>query len=72
MAPQEAREVVTPDNLSPVISIMTWILMSSSILAVTAKVWMKRALSRTLGVEDWILILSLVSPLPARSLIYLT
>lgn len=56
-----ARERVTEDNFSPVLVILTWILLCTSILSVTVKLWLKVGTSKRLNKDDGVLIAALVS-----------
>ncbi|KAL9620523.1 MAG: hypothetical protein Q9160_004992 [Pyrenula sp. 1 TL-2023] len=55
-----ARERVTEDNFSPVLVILTWILLCTSILSVTVKLWLKVGTSKRLNKDDGVLIAALI------------
>ncbi|PWY76980.1 hypothetical protein BO70DRAFT_363535 [Aspergillus heteromorphus CBS 117.55] len=51
---------VTPTNLSPVVSIMAWLLMVISALAVFTRVGIKYVISRQLSLDDGLILVSLL------------
>ena len=56
-----AREAITSSNYGPIVSVVTWILLVSMILAVLAKVAMKLLTSQTFGVDDGVLLSAMVN-----------
>ena len=60
MASLLSREAITPDNYSPVVNIVTWILLASMVLAVCTKVSMKVVGRRTFNTDDSILVAAMV------------
>ena len=54
------REAITPDNYSPVVNIVTWILLVSMVLAVCTKVAMKIIGRHTFNIDDSILVAAMV------------
>lgn len=55
------RVGVSVNDYRPVVNVMTWFLMATTIIGVTVKVWIKIATSKTLDADDGILLFSLVS-----------
>ena len=60
MAALLPREAITADNYSPVLNIVTWILLASMILAVCTKVAMKVVGRRTFNMDDAVLVAAMV------------
>ena len=60
MATLIPRELVTADNYGPVVSVITWILLVSMILAVCTKVVLKLLASQTFNRDDAWLLLAMV------------
>ena len=60
MAALLSREAITADNYSPIVNIVTWILLASMVLAVCAKVAMKVIGRRTFNLDDSILVSAMV------------
>lgn len=60
MASLLPREAITPDNFSPVVNIVTWILLASMVLAVCTKVAMKVVGRRTFNTDDSILVAAMI------------
>ena len=54
------REAITSDNYSPVVNIVTWILLVSMVLAVCTKVAMKVIGRHTFNVDDSMLVAAMV------------
>ena len=54
------REAITADNHSPVVNIVTWILLASMVLAVCTKVAMKVIGRRTFNIDDSVLVAAMV------------
>lgn len=61
MAPHIPREIVTADDYSPIVSILTWILLVSMVLSVCVKVALKLLISRMFNTDDGVLILAMVT-----------
>ena len=57
------RTAITRNNYSPINTIITWILLVSMVLAVLAKVAVKRVYLHSFGPDDAVLILALVNRL---------
>ena len=68
MATLVAREPVTPDNYSPIISIVNLILLITTVLSVCAKVAMKVFVLRKFNRDDGALIVAMV----CRPMLYCT
>lgn len=60
MATFVPREAIGPDNYSPVVNIVTWILLVSMVLAVCTKVAMKVIGRHTFNIDDSILVAAMV------------
>lgn len=54
------REAITPDNHSPIVNIVTWILLVTMVLAVCTKVAMKIVGRRTFDIDDSFLVAAMV------------
>lgn len=52
----------SPDNLTPVINIITWLLLILATLSVLTKLATKYLIIHRLTYDDYLIILSLVSP----------
>lgn len=55
------REFVTADNYSPIIGIITWILLGTMILGICLRVTLNIFIAQTFKGDDRMLILALVS-----------
>ena len=60
MAALFSRDAITPDNYSPVVNIVTWILLVSMVLAVCAKVAMKIIGRHSFNIDDSMLVAAMV------------
>ena len=60
MAELLSREAITTDNYSPVVNIVTWILLASMVLAVCTKVAMKVIGRHTFNIDDSVLVAAMV------------
>ena len=60
MAGLFSRDAITSDNYSPVVNIVTWILLVSMVLAVCAKVAMKIIGRRSFDIDDSMLVAAMV------------
>lgn len=60
MAGLLSRDAITSDNYSPVVNIVTWILLVSMVLAVCAKVAMKIIGRRSFNIDDSMLVAAMV------------
>ena len=54
------REAITRDDLSPVVSIVSWLALASMILSVLTKLALKYIAARTFNVDDGSLVFALV------------
>ena len=54
------REAVTNDDYSPVVSVLTWILLAATILSVIVKLAVKFATARSFHADDLMIFLALV------------
>ena len=61
MAALSPREAITADNYSPIVNIVTWILLASMVLAVCTKAAMKIIGRRTFDIDDSILVAAMVT-----------
>ncbi len=61
MSTSNSRPVDTPANHGPIVSVLTWFLLAATILAVIARVLTKRAISRRLATDDYLIFAALVS-----------
>lgn len=61
MAPLVLRDAVTGTNYGPVLSVITWILMVTMVLSVSAKVALKFLTLHSLGLDDSVLLLAMVT-----------
>ena len=55
------RDTVTSTNYTPIINILSWVLLASMLLAVAAKVTLKALVNRSFNADDAILLVALVS-----------
>ena len=53
--------VVTPDNYSPLVSIIVLVLLCSTVMAIVTRIGMKFAVSRAFGPDDLLMFIALVS-----------
>lgn len=61
MGPVSSREAVNSGNYTPIVNIVTWILLVSMVFAVCTKVAMKIIGRRTFNIDDSILVAAMVS-----------
>lgn len=62
MAVLSPREAISSDNYSPVVNIVTWILLVSMVLAVCTKVAMKVIGRHSFNMDDAMLVAAMVFP----------
>lgn len=55
------REIVTPDNFSPIVSIVTWILLGTMVLSICLRVTLNMFIAQAFKGDDKMLLLALVS-----------
>ena len=60
MATVMPRETITSDNYSPIVNILTWILLVAMFLSVCSKVAIKVITCRTFNVDDGVLVGAMV------------
>jgi hypothetical protein len=65
------REMITDDNHSPIVNIVTWILLVSVVLSVAAKVAMKAIACHSFNTDDAVLTAAMVIPHQSASLLVL-
>ena len=59
--PPAPSELITPDNQSPVVSLVTWVTMTVAILAAITKIVTKWAIKRREELDDAYMVVALVS-----------
>lgn len=69
MAELVLRETVTADNYSPIVGIITWILLGTMVLGICLRVTLNAFIAQTFKGDDHMLIVALVSQLKRTSLV---
>ena len=54
------RHIVTPEDTSPIVSVVTWVLLVATILGVSSKVALRGLTSRTFNIDDMALVAAMV------------
>lgn len=58
-----AQAVITPENKSPLVEVVTWIMLTIAVLSVIARLTTKVITIRRINLDDYMIITSLVGKL---------